>query len=261
MPSPFKLALITGASSGIGESLAYLLADKGIDLILHGRNKAQLEKTARDLQSKVKVEILIADLAQPGERKKIIQALHEKKPDLVINNAGFGLYGEALTCETKELLDIVEVNSMAVLELTLEAARALSANGNKGVILNVSSSAGEIPVCPGFTVYSASKAMVNRFSQSLDEELKKKGIRVLVACPGFVRTNFRQRAGGGQGEDSAYSKLAMTREYAAQQIWRQIENLKPIHIFDWKTRFLVIGANIFPKKWVAALYRKVVRHQ
>lgn len=255
MPFSPKLALITGASSGIGESLALLLADQGVNLILHGRNRGNLESLAKKIESKVTVEIVTADLALAYERQKVAEVIYSKKPDLVINNAGFGLYGKAVDYIPQEELQIIEVNGSAVLELTLEAARTMIASGIKGVILNVSSSAGEIPISPGFSVYSAVKAMVNRFSQSLDIELKNSGIRVLVSCPGFVRTKFRQRAGGAQ-EDSVYQRLAMTSEYAAEQVWWQIQQLKPFYIFDWKTRWLVFATKLFPKKWVAYVYRK-----
>jgi short-subunit dehydrogenase len=252
-----KLALITGASSGIGESLAYLLAGKGINLILHGRNINNLERIAANLRAKVKVEIITAELNQSLERKKIIDKIYEKTPDLIINNAGFGLFGEALTYETGQQLEIAEVNGLAVLELTLEAARALASAEKKGVILNVSSSAGEVPIAPGLAVYSAAKAMVNKFSQSLDVEFQELGIRVLVACPGLVQTHFRQRA-GGYSEPSTYQKMVMTSEYAAQEIWRQIEKEKRCHLFDWKTRLLVLSSKWFPTKWVAAIYRTIV---
>lgn len=257
MATSHQLALVTGASSGIGESLAYLLADKGINLILHGRNVNNLEKIAAVLKKKVNVEIIIADLNDSIERKKIIDKIYERTPDLVINNAGFGLLGNALTYETHQLLEIIEVDGLAVLELTMEAARALAAKGKKGVILNVSSSAGEIPISPGLAIYSAAKAMVNRFSQSLDVEFRKLGIRVLVSCPGLVKTNFHHRAGGNQ-EPSIYQKWAMTSEYAAKEIWWQIEKEKRVHVFDRKTWMFVQISKIFPRNWVASVYHKFV---
>jgi uncharacterized protein len=255
MPLSIKSALISGASSGIGESLAYLLASKGINLILHGRNKQKLENIAQELQKKVQVEIVIADLAQPSGRQIIIDKIKQSLPDLVINNAGFGLLGEALAYETQQQLEILEVDGKAVLELTLETAKALSSKGKKGIIVNVSSAAGEVAVAPGFAVYAASKALVNHFSQSLDAEFQSLGIRVLASCPGRVKTHFFQRA--GQNKPS-FEAMMMTSQFAAEQIWQQIQKAKGLYIFDWKTRLLVYLSKCLPKKWVAYVYRKYI---
>jgi uncharacterized protein len=251
----FSLALVTGASSGIGEALSFLLADKGINLIIHGRNIENLKRIQNTLAAKVNVDLISADLANRSERKKVSEMIHSRKPDLMINNAGFGLYGPALSHETEQVMEILEVNANAVMELTLEAARAMTSAGIKGVILNVSSSAGEIPVAPGFAAYSASKAFVNHFSQSLDMELQPIGIRVLSAAPGFVKTNFSKRAGGKK--NNLIQNITMTSEFAAEQIWRQIQKGTPLFLFDWKNRFLVKCSILFHKKWVAKISHRL----
>ena len=92
----FQKALITGASSGIGEALAKLLAEKGISLIIHGRDQEKLESLANDLRTLVPVEIVVADLTKPEERTKVIQAIHQAAPVFLINNAGMGLYVKPL---------------------------------------------------------------------------------------------------------------------------------------------------------------------
>lgn len=252
----FKLALVTGASSGIGAALCRLLASKGISLIASGRNADRLQALADELKPESNVIPLTADLATQEGRKRIVDALYQYQPDLVVNNAGFGLYGEALTYETREQVEILNVNSAAVLELTLEGARAMISAEKKGVILNVSSAAA-MQVFPCMAVYSASKAFVNQMSESLDFEMRSYGVRILASCPGVVLTSFRTRAAGI--ENVPENTPAMSAEFAAEQIWRQIQKEKPLHVFDWKTRLATyLSRFIVPKSWVAALLTKIV---
>lgn len=185
----FKLALITGASSGIGKEFANVLSKKKIPLILTGKDPVKLEKIASELSSPV--EILSLDLAL--NRKALIDLIREKGPDLIINNAGFGLYGEATDHATKSQIDMLKVNSEALLEISIEAAKALLQKKQPGVIFNVSSIASQF-TCPFFSVYAASKAFTTSFSQSFDAEMKKHGIRVLVSLPGQVETSFANKS-------------------------------------------------------------------
>ena len=252
----FNLALVTGATSGIGEAMAYLLADKGIDLLITGRSVERLEAIEKELKKKVNVTTLIADLSIDSEREVLIKKINRLKPDLVINNAGFGLYGLALSQPILENINMINLNVTALTHLTLESAKTLIESNKQGVILNVSS-ASDLLVFPGFAVYAASKAFVTQFSQSLDIELKEKGVRVLVACPGIVRTHFRLRA----AKKTSLSQYphSMKVSFAANQLWKQIIDRKTIHYFDWKTRGLLFVARyIFPKPLLAKFLLKNV---
>src|SRR5262249_3016587 len=159
------------ATSGIGKATCELFAQKGLDLIITGRNQHELQSLQDSLSKKVKVRVVQADLVQEMGRKNLIDVLHTQVPDVVINNAGFGLYGEALSYPTEDQIHILEVNGRAVLELSLEAARALISANKRGVILNVSS-ASAFQVLPNMAVYAASKAFVNSFSEAFDFEVK-----------------------------------------------------------------------------------------
>ncbi len=243
----FTLALVTGASSGIGEELCHLLAAKGIGLIITGRNTAKLEHLANSLNSTEPVIPITADLSDSMGVQIIIDTIHEHSPDLIINNAGFGLYGAALSHATDDEIELVEVNVAAVLEISLEAARTLIAQNKKGVIMNISSVAAFLPF-PNSAVYAASKAFVTHFSMAFDYELQDQGIRVLNACPGMVKTEFAQRAGGAAMLQE--QRFAMTAKYAAEQIWWQIQKGKLTHIFDRKYRWLLRLASILPTGFI-----------
>jgi hypothetical protein len=237
--------LITGATSGIGEKLAELCESKGLQTILTGRH---IDKLAR-----FKGEKIACDLA--ADRTPLLEAIRSQAPDIIINNAGFGLYGEALSLSFQEQLEMVEVNSKALLEITLEGAKALRALGKGGVILNIASAAAFQPF-PNFAVYSATKAFVLSLSQSLDGELADHGIRVLVSCPGRVATDFSSRA---SKEPRQASPDKMTTEFAAQEIWRQIERKKRVHIFDGKYRLLIrIGQFFIPNCWLGSYLKRTL---
>lgn len=251
----FTSALITGATSGIGESLAKLLASKKIPLLLTGRNQAKLEELKSTLPTQV--EIMAADLSLKEDRKRLIHLMNDRTVDLVINNAGFGFYGEVVCVETDALLDMIELDVMAVVELTVEAAKSMNKNAQKGVIMNVSSVAA-FHVLPNFAVYSASKAFVNSFSRTVNFELEGKGIHVLASCPGRVATAFQSRASGGKTK-SADGGPFMTSEFAADEIWRQIVCKKPIHIFDWRYRLTTFLTYLIPVSWAARIGRKFMK--
>lgn len=251
-----SLALVTGASSGLGTALCYLLASKNIPLIITGRDVGRLNALAVELKPFVDVIVFAADLAEAEGRTKVVEHIYEYRPDLIINNAGFGLYGEALTYTTKEQLEIVQVNAAAVLELTLEGARAMASAQQKGVILNVSSAAAW-QVFPCFTVYAATKSFVNHISEALDFEMQPFGVRVLVSCPGMVSTSFSSRAAGRPV--ISHRKGAMTAVFAAEQIWWQIEKRKRVHIFDWKTRLATYFSFFWPTSWKAYFLSKVIK--
>jgi short-subunit dehydrogenase len=247
-----KKALITGASSGIGEALAVQLANRGCDLILAGRDQARLAQLATRLRQQVKVQVVDGDLSQASDCERLIRVIHSEVPDLVINNAGFGLYGDVLSYPTEQQLNIVEVNVLALLELTIEAGRALVSAGKEGIIMNVSSVAAT-PVMPLFSVYSASKAFVNQLSESLDFEWRPHRIRVLTACPGMVNTRFHRRATNDPSRKVSSVAEPMTAEFAASEILAQIDAGRRLHAFGMRYRITnFLCRYILPKALVAA---------
>lgn len=255
---PFKIALVTGATSGIGEALCTLLASKGINLIITGRNREKLKILSETLSSEVNVTPLAVDLMIPSERREVITAIQKEIPDLVINNAGQGLYGDILLHPTQKNLDVLTLNANIPLEITIEAAKALHANKKKGVILNVASAAAFF-LFPSFTVYSAAKDFLVHCSQSLDYELTPYGIRILVSCPGMVETRFAETASLGKFQNA--QKLTMGAETAAKEIWMQIEKKKRCHIFDWKTRWGTYLSRLLPNAVLAKILRNSISNR
>ncbi len=247
----FNYALVTGATSGIGEALCHLLAEKKISLIITGRDEEKLQALSEALP--VPVKAIKADLT--ADREKVVGAIREYAPELIINNAGAGLYGEIFSHSTEAQMALMSLNCDALLQLTLEGAKTLRASGKRGVILNVSSAAAMLPF-PCFSIYSATKAFVNQLSISLDAELNGYGIRVLAACPGMVRTHFRERAAGKAG--SSHSQSMDARE-AAEHIWWQINAGKPLYVFNWKYRLSILFAKyLVPKSMLMKILRRSV---
>jgi short-subunit dehydrogenase len=246
----FSLALVTGATSGIGEGLAHFLADKGIPLFLTGRNAQKLQEMKNILSQKVPVEILSVDLIKNEERKQLVNKIKELSPDLVINNAGMSIYGEILKSETQDVLNIIELNINALVELTLASARSLVSKKKEGVILNVSSAASFFSM-PGFATYAASKAFVTSFSEALNYEFEQYGIHVLAACPGVVETNFRERSGGLEDPQES----VMSVDFAVKEIFKQIESQKPVYVFGFRYRVLGFFSKYFSPR---SLVNKII---
>lgn len=228
----FKLALITGASSGLGAALAKALSDKHIPLILAARNKKKLQAVAATLC--VPLEIYVVDLVNVEERREFLSYIAKRAPDLIINNAGCGLYGPAVEHPAAVQSDIIELNIQAVVELVLEGAKALIKENRAGTILNVSSAAAFFSY-PTHCLYAASKRFVLQFSKGLDLELKAHKIRVLASCPGSIDTPFSARAGAAAKRE--FFTLCPNR--CAHLILRQIEKGKGCEIIDWRYKWLV----------------------
>lgn len=247
----FNLSLITGASSGIGEAIARLLAKKKINLILTGRDEDKLKQLKDELKVFVHVEILALDLTVKEDLDHLVKTIHQLKPDLVFNNAGFGFYGEAIS-DIYRQIEIIDLNIKALVKITLESVKTLKKANQKGVILNVSSAAA-FQIFPGFSTYAASKAFVNSFSVSLDYETKEFNIRILTACPGMVKTKFKQRASSNKFLDQEESlSFSMEPSFAANEIWKQIVKQKTLRIFSFYYRIATFFTKYFlPASFVA----------
>jgi uncharacterized protein len=186
------VALVTGASTGIGEQFARILAERDNDLVLVARDRARLEALAKEVEQThhVDVEVLPADLIDPDQLALVEERAADV--DVLVNNAGFGSFGSCheldIDTETKE----VQLNVVAVVRLTHAAARGMTTRG-RGGILNVASLAGFQPT-PNNATYAATKAFVLSFSQAVHEELKGTGVSVSVLAPGFTKTEFQARA-------------------------------------------------------------------
>ncbi len=212
-------------------------------MMLTGRDEMKLEALQKSLSQKVAVSILALDLTQPQQRSSLCAWMQREAPQLVVNCAGFGLYGEAVKVDMAKQLEMIDLNVSAVTELSIEAVRSLKAHKKTGVIVNVASAAAFQPL-PYFAVYSASKAYVTTFSQALDSENEEAGIRVLAACPGVVNTNFQKTASFGT-KSEAKGLSPMTAAFAAGQIFSQIEKKKPLHIFDYRYRLMAWFTHFF----------------
>lgn len=247
-----KEALITGATSGIGEGLAYALAERGYALILSGRNVEKLNELQKTL--KVPVTMVPCDLAETAE--PLVKIIQERAPDLLINNAGFGHYGSLLDYPTKDQTDIVKVNCLELLRLSIESAKALKKANKPGTIFNISSAGGYQPF-PYFAAYVASKAFVTSLTWSLSEELKENHIRVQAACPGVVKTNFSKRASPTKSEKKR--PFTMTLDYAVNRIMKQLDSGKTVDIFDWHYKLFVFIGKITPNWVITKMLRNTLK--
>lgn len=241
----YRQAFVTGGSSGIGKALCKLLAKKQIPLVMTGRKEQELMQLARELEKDTQVSYIVCDLSKKEERWILVEKLKQLKPDLVVNNAGFGLYGATYLHTIEDELDLIEVNISALVQVTLEAISLLKQEKSGGVILNVSSVAAYFQPFPAFVTYAASKNFVLNFSEGLDRETKPYGIRVLTALPGQVKTNFRARASRLQSQEESF--LAISAEYAAKQLWRQIQKKKVRFVFSGVYKLLVLFSKLLPK--------------
>lgn len=187
-------SLITGATAGLGAAFARRLAAEHSDLVLVARNEQRLADAAERLQREydVPVETIVADLSTEDGYALIERRLRESPVDLLVNNAGKGMAGAFADVPVEEAVSLTQLHVLAVMRLTHAAIGPMLERG-RGDVINVSSTAGMFP--GRAPVYGADKAWVTAFSESLAMRLAPRGVRVMALCPGFVRTEFHQRAG------------------------------------------------------------------
>jgi len=190
------VTLITGASAGIGAALAHEFAAHGHELVLVARREQALNALADAIAGKgaPRPTVLRMDVTRVDAARDIGEALTRRglEPEIVVNNAGFGLLGPAAELDRAQQLAMIDLNVRALTDLSLAYIESLERRN--GGILNVASVAAFLPG-PSMAVYYASKAFVLSFSEALHHELKPKGVRVTVLCPGPVPTEFQARAG------------------------------------------------------------------
>jgi short-subunit dehydrogenase len=191
-----SVAIITGASEGIGAELARVMAAKGHDLALVARRRDRLDALGAEIAASGRPHpvVIALDLAEPDCAETLARALDAAgaEPAILVNNAGFGLHGAVAELDAAEQVRIVDLNVRALTALTLRFLPDLIRN--RGRIMNVASVAAFMPG-PGMTVYYATKAYVLSFSEGLSQELAGKGVTVTALCPGPVPTGFQARAG------------------------------------------------------------------
>lgn len=193
-----KLALITGASRGIGEAFADLLARQGYRLVIVARSEAELNRVSGVLSSKHETSVvpIAFDLGERGAGAALADDLRRRglTPDLIVNNAGYGLLGAAADMPIDDQLGMIDINVRALTELSLRFLPGLLAGQGRRGLINIASLASLLPG-PNMAVYYATKAYVLSFSEALAQEVGDQGVTVTAVCPGVVPTGFQARAG------------------------------------------------------------------
>jgi uncharacterized protein len=247
-------ALITGGTSGIGRAFAHLLARQRYDIILVGRNADRLRQSAEDVRATTgqQVQTMQADLADRADVRRVAERLaaREDPVDLLVNNAGFGVHAPLATEDVAVHDEALDVMCRAVLVLGGAAARTMAERGH-GTIINVSSTAGFMTMGG----YSAIKAWVTTYSESLSVELRGTGVQVTALCPGWVRTEFHQRA--GINTRSIPSWLWTDSEQVASTCLRDAARGKVISIPSKRFRILMWAIRHLPRSTIHAVSGRI----
>jgi short-subunit dehydrogenase len=252
-------ALVTGASGGIGLALAERFAEGGHDVVLVARNGPRLAEVGRELEGRygIRSTVLPADLADPEAPRALARAAAERglAIDYLVNNAGFGLRGSFATTDIARELEMLQLNVVALTHLTklflpgmLERAR--------GGVLNVASTAAFVPG-PGTAVYSASKAYVLSFSESLAVELQGTGVNVTALCPGPTRTSFAATA-GMESSRLFRSGSVMEAGPVARAGYDGLMKGKPVVLTGLSNRLMVQSLRVSPRRAVARIAKALI---
>lgn len=249
---PRRRALVTGASSGIGEVFARRLARDAYNLVLVARSGEALEALAKELREQrgVDVEVIVADLTRGDDLRRVEErAAAEPALDLLVNNAGFGTFGAFADSDANEEEREILLNVVALTRLARAALPRMLSRG-VGAIINVSSLAAYTP-SPYFASYAATKAYVNSLTEGLAEELRGSGVRVQALCPGFTRTRFQERA--GVDESIAPSFAWMEPEPVVEASLAALERGDVICIPGLANRLSALAVRATPRSVVSRL--------
>lgn len=241
--------LITGASSGIGESLAYKFSSLGYDLILVATNKEKLEKVKNNCKTDAK--IIICDLRNEKEVRNLYNKTKDENIDILVNNAGFGLFGTFDETDLDRELEMIDVNIKAVHILTKLFLQDFIKR-NSGYILNVASSAGFM-AGPKLATYYATKNYVLKLTLAIYEELKKKNSKVHIStlCPGPVDTNFNDVANG------TFATKSLTSDFVADYTIRMMFKNKLVIIPGTMMKIVIFLTRLTPTKLLLKFTYKI----
>jgi short-subunit dehydrogenase len=254
---PGGSVLITGASSGIGLELAKPFAAAKHPLILTARNAAALEQLAQECRQShgVEAQVITADLADVVGPQFLFDEIQRRGlcVDILVNNAGFGTHGRFWEIATRNELSLLQVNVVALVQLTHLFLPGMVAR-KRGKVLNVASTAAFQPG-PLMANYYASKAYVLSFSEALSNELAGTGVTVTALCPGPTSTDFQKRAGIGMSKISAIA--GMSAQAVAQAGYDAVMNGKRVCIPGWKNRLLARSSKWLPRSLVLNAVRRL----
>ncbi|MER6091753.1 SDR family NAD(P)-dependent oxidoreductase [Streptomyces bluensis] len=246
-------ALITGSTAGIGAAFARRLAADGHNLVLVARDTKRLREQATELHDRhgIEAEVLTADLATDDGIESVERRLADRKNavDLLINNAGFGTKGLYLDVPMADELTMLKVHCEAVLRLTSAAAEGMRERGRGGVV-NVASVAAFVPR----GTYSASKAWVVQFTQGAARDLAGSGVRLMALAPGFVRTEFHERA--GLGTDSVPGWMWLDADKLVTTALADLARGKSLSIPDPRYKVLMGVAKVLPRNLLGGITSK-----
>lgn len=242
-------ALITGASSGIGAEFARQLAARGMHLVLTARRADLMEELAAELSAKhaTRCEIIPVDLAEPGAVKKLLQEIQQRglTIQILVNNAGFGVVGEVDEAPVERLLEVIQVNVSAVVELTYRLLPDMLAR-NSGAIINLSSLSGFQPVAY-MGVYAASKAFILHFTEALAIEIRRRKVALLAVCPGVTRTPFFDIAGAPGWLQKHSSQSA---EEVVKTALKALRRRRMVIVPGWRNWLLTLLVRFVPRRRV-----------
>ncbi|KJE25211.1 short-chain dehydrogenase of unknown substrate specificity [Frankia torreyi] len=252
-----QTALITGASTGIGAVFARALAARGADVVLVARDPDRLQAVADQIVGDhgVRAQIVAVDLGDPGAADVVAErvAAAGGRVDLLVNNAGFGAYGDLVGADPVRLADLVRLNCVAVVALTARFLPAMVARG-QGAVVNVASTAAFQPL-PHMAVYGASKAFVLSFSEALWAETRSAGVRVLALCPGATETPFFDVLGT---RDSVVGAVRTPEQVVAAAL-RALQRGRPVAIDGRRNALLARGGRLLPRRMLVRIAERTMR--
>ena len=251
-----KWALVTGASAGIGAALAKELAVCGTNLVLTARREDRLKELARSLTLtyRVQTEVFPADLADPSAPERIFAFTREKQIDVgvLINNAGFGKYGEFPSVDKQRLLDMVQVNCAAVVHLTRLFLPGMVERGRGDILILASTAA--FQAVPYISTYAATKAFDLLFAEGLAEEIQAYGIRVCALCPGSTESEFHVVSG-----QESFKRRAETAEKVAHTGLKALAAGKSYVISGLGNYLGAHGERLVPRRFVTRTAARMFR--
>jgi len=257
-----RTALITGASSGIGEAFAEVFAAHGFDLVITARREDRLRAVAARLEERhqIRVLVFVADHARRDTPERLCAELASRglTIDVLVNNAGYGVPGKFVASPWERHDDMLQVMVTGLAELTHRLLPGMIERGY-GRILNVASLAGLVPAPAGHTLYAASKALVIKFSEALSHEVRRHGIHVTAVCPGFTYSEFHDVIGTREQMDKLPSWMWLDSPTVARQGYEAVMAGTPVYINGRVNRTIALLVRLLPQVVVKTIGRRFGR--